>query len=369
MKTVCEKNKCAGCMACVDMCPKQAIEVKDELSSYNADIGDECIDCGLCHRLCPQNNTPELVKPKVWYQGWAKDSDIRANSSSGGFATALSLSFVENGGIVYTCKFDNGSFTFAKATSADEVKKLKGSKYVKSNPSGVYEIIKKDLLAGRSVLFIGLPCQVAALKNTVDSVDNRELYTVDLICHGTPSPKLLNSFLEKYNRPLDSINNISFRKKNKMQIWGDNKGIITKGVSDKYTIAFLKGLTYTENCYKCLYARRERVSDITLGDSWGSQLLEEKDKGISLALCQTEKGIELLKNANIELKDVDLEKAIMNNQQLKHPFIIPKSRKKFFEHIKNGKKFNSEVFRCFPKDCIKQNIKSILIKLKLVKGC
>lgn len=367
MKTVCEKNKCAGCMACVDICPKQAIEVKDELSFYNAEINDKCIDCGLCHKVCPQNNTPEFLKPKVWYQGWAKDNGVRETSSSGGFATAISLSFVENGGVAYTCKFDNGVFTFAKATNAEEVKKLKGSKYVKSNPQGVYERIKKELLAGRNILFIGLPCQVAALINSIDSVDSGKLYTVDLICHGTPSPKLLDYFLKKYNRPLRSMKSISFRKNNKMQIWGDDEGIVTKGTSDKYTIAFLKGLTYTENCYKCLFARIERVSDLTLGDSWGSELNEEKDKGISLALCQTDKGKELLHKANVELKNVDLDIAIMNNQQLSKPFVMPKSRANYFKNIKKGKSFNWGVFKCFPKECIKQDVKRVLIKLKLAK--
>ena len=367
MKTVCEKNKCAGCMACVDICPKQAIEVKDELSFYNAEINDKCIDCGLCHKVCPQNNTPEFIKPKVWYQGWAKDEDVRETSSSGGFATAISLSFVEDGGIVYTCGFDNGMFVFSKATNAEEVKKLKGSKYVKSNPQGVYEHIKKELLAGRNILFIGLPCQVAALINSIDSVDSGKLYTVDLICHGTPSPKLLDYFLKKYNRSLRSMKSISFRKNNKMQIWSDDEGIVTKGASDKYTIAFLKGLTYTENCYKCLFARIERVSDLTLGDSWGSELNEEKDKGISLALCQTDKGKELLQKANVELKNVNLDIAIMNNQQLSQSFIMPKSRANYFKNIKKGKSFNWGVFKCFPKECIKQDVKRVLIKIKLAK--
>ncbi len=366
MKTVCEKNKCAGCMACVDVCPKKAISIQDELSSYNAVIEDTCVDCGLCHKLCPQNNTPELIKPKTWYQGWAKDEDVRAKGASGGIATSIAVSFVKNGGVVYGCYFEKGEFRFNKASSESELTKFAGSKYVKSNPEGIFNDIKSEVTSNQKVLFIGLPCQVAGLKKVINS-DN--LYTADLICHGTPSPNLLNGFLKQYSISLESTKKISFRANDKRQIWCENEGLVTKGVSDKFTIAYLNGFIHTENCYECNYARIERVSDITLGDSWGSQLYQDNSKqGVSLVLCQTNKGEELLSNANVELKEVDLENAIDNNQQLKHPPVMPEKRNEFFENIKKGTAFNKEVKRCLSKQCFKQNIKAMLIKIKLVKG-
>ena len=368
MKTVCGENKCAGCMACVDICPKQAIEVKDELSFYNAEINDKCIDCGLCHKVCPQNNTPEFLKPKVWYQGWAKDEDVRAKGASGGMATSIATSFVRNGGVIYSCCFENGQFRFHKANNEKDLIKFAGSKYVKSNPEGIYNEIKQDLKNNQSVLFIGLPCQVAALKKSV--TDNTEkLYTSDLICHGTPSPKLLNVFLNQYDISLDSTKDIIFRANDKRQIWCENKGLATKGVSDKFTIAYINGYIHTENCYECNYSKLDRVSDITLGDSWGSELYQENSKqGVSLILCQTEKGEELLRGANVELREVNLDNAVSNNEQLNHPPALPGKRKSFLNAIKNGKSFNKQVRKVLPKQCIKQNIKAILIKAKLVKG-
>ena len=164
MKTVCKKNNCSGCMACVDICPKKAISIQDELSSYNAVISDNCIDCGLCHKKCPQNNTPDLIKPKTWYQGWAKEDDIRAKGASGGIATAIALSFVKSGGVVYGCYFEKGEFRFHKASNESELIKFAGSKYAKSNPEGIYNQIKSELDNNQKVLFVGLPCQVAGLK-------------------------------------------------------------------------------------------------------------------------------------------------------------------------------------------------------------
>ena len=368
MTTVCELNKCAGCMACVDICPKEAIKIKDSLSAYNAEIDEtKCIGCNACHKVCQANYPAKAVSPIKWYQGWIDNPEIRKECSSGGAATAISRGFIDNGGIVCGCTFKDGKFIFEFAETKDELKKFIGSKYVKSNPIGIYKEIKDRLKREEKVLFIGLPCQVAALRNYIGVDLSEKLYTIDLICHGTPSPKLLDIFLQQYDLSLSRLKDIKFRAKAKFQIYGDYKGSVTKGVSDRYSIAFLNGLTYTENCYSCPYAKKERVSDLTLGDSWGSELsIDEQKKGISLILSQTEKGNELLKMANLYLETVDLEKAITNNYQLKHPSIKPTGRDKFFYGLKS-RNFNFLVFQQLPKQCLRQEIKKCLIKLRAIR--
>lgn len=368
MKTVCEKNKCAGCMACVEICPMDAIKIKDDLSAYNANIDEEkCINCGACTKVCQKNHPYPSIQPMKWYQGWAKDESIREKSSSGGFATAIAKSFAASNGIVCSCVFQNGEFTFGFAETEQEVDKFTGSKYVKSNPKGVYKKINELLKEDRKVLFIGLPCQVAALKNYINSKLHEKLYTVDLICHGTPSPQLLEIFLNQYDKSLKTMSNITFRNKDKYQIYGDRQGIITAGVSDKYSVAFVDSLISTDNCFDCAYAEQNRISDLTLGDSWGSDLpLKIQRKGVSLALVQSVKGDDLLKSADLELLDVDLVKAIENNHQLEHSSVEPKKRKEFLANVKSGKSFNMGVFLNNPKYCLKQDIKEIMIKLNIL---
>lgn len=369
MTTVCELNKCAGCMACVDVCPKEAIQIKDTLSAYNAVIDEKkCIGCNACHKICQANHPAKAEVPVSWFQGWIEDLEMRKKCSSGGAATAISEGFIENGGIVCGCTFNEGKFIFDFAENKDELKKFIGSKYVKSNPMGIYKEIRDRLKRGEKVLFIGLPCQVAALRNFIGTNFAEKLYTIDLICHGTPSPRLLDVFLKQYGLTLSNLKDIKFRVKAKFQVYGDYKGIITNGVSDRYSIAFLNALIYTENCYKCPYAKKERVSDVTLGDSWGSEIaIGEQRKGISLILRQTEKGNELLKNANLHLESVDIDNAIEHNHQLKYPSIKPSGRNRFFAGLKD-RKFNTLVFRKLPKQCLRQDVKQILIKFKIIRG-
>lgn len=362
---VCEKDKCCGCSACKDVCPKAAIDIRDNLLYFEAVINEErCIDCNRCKDVCPNITKPEFLQPKKWYQGWAKDTQIRRESSSGGFARVVSEYFVQNEGYVCSCIFEGGEFKFQLASSIDEVAKFTGSKYVKSNPDGCYRQIQQKLKENKNVLFIGLPCQVASLKNYVGKNGLENLYTIDLICHGTPSVKVLELFLKEHELSLKDINTISFRQKNKFAVDGE-KRFTPYGVMDRYTVAFLTGSCYTQNCYQCLFAKKERVSDITIGDSWGSDLTDEENKGISLLLCQTNKGISLLENLDFEYKPVDLDKAIAANHQLSAPSKRPEFLEAFYQELMEGKKFSSVVFKYCRIKCLKQIIKQILVKLHL----
>ena len=370
MGSVCDKSKCTACMACVDACQKNAISVVDHLKYYVAMIDEtKCINCGACRKVCQNLNPVLSAYPEKWFQGWALDKKIREEGSSGGFATSISKAFIEDGGVLCSCKFLDGQFKFHFSDNVGELEKFCGSKYVKSNPIGIYKEIRRLLSSGKKVLLIALPCQVAAAKNYVGNALMMNFYSIDLICHGTPSFENLNIFLKQYGCDLKKITDISFRKKSDFKIRNDVRDIAPKGVFDKYTLAFLNSINYTENCYNCQYAKIERVSDLTIGDSWGSDLCdEEKRKGISLALCMNEKGKYLLDNASIKLERVDLKNAIAHNHQLEIASKKPKGYDVFFNGLENNIPYNKLVEKALPKQCFNQKIKAILYKILSVLG-
>ena len=118
MKTVCTKDNCTGCMACVESCPKNVIKVVDELDSYNAIINEEqCVNCDLCRKVCQNNRIVKFTQPIMWKQGWARDTLVRSSSSSGGVAQAIERAFVRSGGVVCSCAFEKGLFGFVFAES------------------------------------------------------------------------------------------------------------------------------------------------------------------------------------------------------------------------------------------------------------
>ena len=363
--TVCSKNQCTGCMACLNSCPKNAITIQDNMEYLNAVIDNAtCIECNKCHRICQVNNRPRVEKPIRWLQGWCLDEKIRQTSSSGGVAAAISQAFVQNGGIVCSCCFNQGEFIFKIAENVADTKWFCGSKYVKSNTKDIYPTLEAHLMQGKRVLFIALPCQVAGLKSYLKPNLQENLYIIDLICHGTPSSKLLKLFLKQKGYEMKTLTDISFRDKHDFRVHGKGWSITDKGIKDAYLLGFTSGLIYTENCYNCQFANESRVSDLTLGDAWGSKLSErERKKGISLLVVINQKGKELIDMARIHTEETDKNTEIQHNHQLSNPMRLPLKRKEFFEKVSKGEKIEKAVAWIYPDQYIKQKIKSVLFRV------
>lgn len=364
MKTVCVLDQCSGCGACRNICPQNAITIEDSIQAYNAIIDEKsCVGCNLCYQTCPNVNPVIQKPPDDCRQGWA-DSETRSSAASGGLASAIMKSFIDHYGYVCSCLFENGEFVFCLTNDKERIKEFAGSKYVKSNPGTVYLDIKKLLSQGKRVLFVGLPCQVAALKNIC--CDSTGLYTIDLICHGTPSPKLLKKYVSEAGVLWENLQRVQFRRKNTYGLILNEIPVAPRRVVDNYLLMFLKGVSYTENCYSCKYASTNRISDITLGDAWGG-MADHEPKGVSLVLCQTTKGEELLNRTDIHLEPMDLNVAISSNRQLYAPALRHQGRNRFVSAVEKGYKFRFAAFLAMPGLVMKQSIKYCLIKMRLLK--
>ena len=315
---ICEKNKCTGCFACYNCCPKNAIEmIEDEFGNLYPKINEKkCIHCDLCRKTCPQNKEEKLVRPKECYAIYNKNEEKRMESSSGGLASMLYEYILNNNGTVYGVSSNlSKGIRFIRIDKLSELKQIKGSKYVYSPVNDIFKKVKDDLTNDKKVLFIGTPCQVDGLKNFLRK-DYENLITSDLICHGVPSQTFLMDELKFYEIPTDKVTSISFRNNNNFAIicYTSDDVIMNKNVKEStYLREFLRCNIYRENCYNCRYAQINRVSDITIGDFWGlsknSKLYNERDNGISVALINTEKGkkiFEKIKEKSIcEQRNID----------------------------------------------------------------
>ena len=226
-----EKNNCCGCSACVQICPKQCISMAADNEGFlypqvNSAI---CIDCGLCEKVCLVINQSAPREPLVVYAAKNNNEDIRLKSSSGGIFTLLAEKVIEEGGVVFGAKFDADWNVIHDYTETIEgLAAFRGSKYVQSIIGDNFKTAKQFLNNGRKVLFSGTPCQIAGLKKYLrKEYDN--LLTVDVVCHGVPSPMVWRDYLD-YKRAkraagkntvssslkeLPVITGISFRDKTK----------------------------------------------------------------------------------------------------------------------------------------------------------
>lgn len=325
---------CTGCWACYNACPAGCIVMKPAGRSGHVRPhveADGCVGCGLCLKACPSYGEIDLHYPLKAFASRTRDKSDYMTSSSGGMASVLSSHVIGQGGVVYGCSSDGLDIRHVRAVSKDELPKFKGSKYVQSSIYDIFRKVKADLAAGLPVLFIGTPCQVAGLRKYIGRVPDR-LYLVDLICHGVPSQKMFSGHL-KHVLGKEKPDAVSFRTGSRFELAVYSSGkLLYKSefwkdpFEDMYYRAFFYGISYRDSCYKCRFARPERVSDITIGDFWGIKnpgtLPFGTEDGLSVALPVTEKGLALLDaiRDSLFIEERPVEEAVAGNDQLRHPF-------------------------------------------------
>lgn len=343
------KNKanCTGCTACKSICPQQCIMMLEDQEGFNYPFVDNtsCIDCSQCEKICPVINTDSQLNKgdnnTILYAAYSKDETIRRNSSSGGIFTLLAKEVLKKDGRVYGASFDeNFNVVHSYIKDIKDIHILQGSKYVQSVLGTTFEDIKLYLKQGGLVLFCGTPCQVAGLRNYVGDRLKKNLYLVDFICHGVPSPKVWNKYL-KENKNQDEYIGISFRKKKygwktyslerKYKSGKVKSSIFT---FDTYMQAFLRDVILRPSCYKCFFRSTNHLSDITLADYWEIKKVIPNfndDKGVSKVMVHTEKGEELFNKILFEIKSVFIK--TIQRDSTTNSVNIPKTRKCYFECV------------------------------------
>lgn len=349
MPTLAKYYDCTGCGACSDSCNKGAIRMipKDGLGPLYPHIEkDKCIDCGACEKSCPfVTKTVVSNIPQKCYAAWVKDIEENRKSTSGGLATLFAKKTLDFGGVVYGCANVGIEFKHIRVDNRENIDLLRGSKYVQSNLFGQYCNVRSDLKAGKQVLFIGTPCQVAGLRTFLKR-EYENLIAVDLICHGVPSVAMLKKHLST-KCSLSDITKISFREDGfKLRIYNGSTVIYQNDLwkeryRDAYYTAFIKGYNYRDNCYSCKFANPRRCGDITIGDFWGLGKIEpftatQPNAGISVVLTNTSKGQSFFDSLTDMLYTYKrpVEEAVAGNPQLQHP-VKKKKRIKIFRYLVN----------------------------------
>lgn len=328
-----KSSNCCGCTACASICSHKAIIMQPDAMGFLYPVVDEakCINCGLCEQVCAFNEhydiSRNLPQPKS-YAVRHKDMNEVMSSRSGAAFIALSDWILNQGGVVYGVGYDkNLHIIHKRAISKSERDEFKGSKYVQSDMRGIMQQVKADLKSGHKVLFSGTPCQTAAVAIFVSAKLRDNLFLLDIICHGVPSPKFWADYIEWQEHKMGAkIVAVDFRDKKRFG-WDDH--IETLYTSSKrksvntFTHFFYLEYISRNSCYECKYCNLKRPSDVTIGDFWGLDKIDPKlnkdNKGYSLVLANTSKGQEWLQEVSNEvyLTPVSLEKSLQPN--LKHP--------------------------------------------------
>lgn len=363
---------CSGCSLCSKICSKHSITMEPDAEGFLQPVinHETCIDCGLCYKKCPCNGEKEIesITP-VYYASAISDKEELLNSSSGGTFISLSKYILNQGGYVCGCIYDSNMKAIHTCTNnLNVVHKMMGSKYVQSEIICCIDEIKELLDDGKKVLFTGTACQVAAIKTYIKNREN--LYLVDILCHGVPSPLFFRKYVDFLERKHNGkVVNIEFRNKKELGWGSEHRTYYEVQKCDKmkgyipnlpaYFCAFFWGINLRESCYNCKFAGRNRISDITIGDFWGYWKFFHKNfpEGISIASVNTEKGKELYNQIKdnmdfcIELPE---DKAKGTNTNFYHPTPRPSTRDSFYKGLNDAQYEDFRIRTYLDKNCRKK---------------
>lgn len=347
-----KKEFCTGCRACELSCPKNCINMKEDHEGFIYPVIDKtkCIDCGKCLKVCPVINnikTKDKLDKKEVYGYKIDNKSTLLLSSSGGAFTSIVESFCYDNFVIFGVKFDenlNAVHDFIQ--DKKDIQMFRKSKYVQSDVKDSYKKAKEFLNKGCKVLFTGTPCQIAGLKKYLNK-EYENLLSVEIICHGVPSKKVLNKYLEfeenKYNSKVKSINfrekvekDGKYNSRNLKLVLENGKEIVEDSQKNIYLKGFHKGLFYRPSCYTCKFANTNRNADITIADSWGIEnIYKDIDvhQGHSLVILNTKKGKEYFNTNQEETIKLDEQFVINNNAQYSRPTKVHKNREKFFNNL------------------------------------
>ncbi len=339
---------CCGCTACMFVCGQSAIRVRENERGFQTAIIDElrCIHCNRCKEVCPineQTGNKHRLHSQVYLAVKRKDQRLRMKSQSGGVFYALAEQILHDGGVVYGVQMNNQcEAVYARIEKERRLAPLRGSKYVQARLGDTFQSVCDDLQNQKYVLFSGTPCHVKGLKLLLKeknaNMDN--LYTVDLVCHGVPSPLVFREHISELEKRYgQKVNQFVFR--DKQFGWHGHVGVaMTKNrqyVTNEYVKVFYSSFALNECCYHCRFANLNRPGDITIGDCWGIEKAYpefDDNKGCSLIILNNPKGSELWGRISAAFDIQTMEKNQILQPNLLHPTEKPNGVEAFWSDFR-----------------------------------
>ena len=340
-----EKKDCCGCHACASVCPRSCIAMlpDEEGFLYPKVDRERCIDCNRCVQVCPVLHPAVPRRPLQVWAAKNPNEEVRMKSSSGGVFTLLAEWIIGQGGVVFGARYDaDWNVVHDWTDTLDGLAAFRGAKYMQSRMGNCFKEVRHFLNQGRPVLFSGTPCQVAGLKRFIRK-ENPLLWTVEIVCHGVPSPKVWQVYLTHLNRKKEPLTLVDMRDKSigwhqyGMKIASASHHLyVGKAVKNTYSKGFLADLYLRPSCHHCPARSGRSLSDFTLGDFWGIRRFYpafDDNRGVGLVFVYSEQAMNLYKALDVLQIEATYGQAILDNPCIEHNTLQTSFREEFWKRF------------------------------------
>jgi coenzyme F420-reducing hydrogenase beta subunit len=244
-QSVCEvivpADMCIGCGICAAICPVSVLEMRfNEYGEYvPVEVRPGCIPCPICLQGCPfwnqDDNEDSLAELAFGHErgvqhrfetgyylksfvGYVGDNAYRVSRSSGGLATWLQQTYLEEGLADFALSVvpnddPNQLFRFAVLDTVDKVRYSARSAYYPVELSGVIEKVLKT--PGRYIM-TGLPCFIKGLRLAMrrnSKLRKRIVCTIGLVCGQAKSKFFAEHLIAVSGGELVRTKQVDFRHK------------------------------------------------------------------------------------------------------------------------------------------------------------
>jgi coenzyme F420-reducing hydrogenase beta subunit len=370
------KIGCTGCGVCAISCNVEAINmVKNEDGFFVAKVDEEkCVNCGMCKNLCYRFSETEeqwRIHDTESFMAFSNNNEVLKTSTSGGIGYEITKFALENGYKVIGAYYNNkeNRVEHKIIEQVEEIPMLTGSKYLQSYTFNAF----KDINDKDKYVIIGTPCQIYGLRRYIEhkKIEDHVLL-VDFFCHGVPGYNLWDKYLEQIRKDYDinEIKEINFRCKDRgwhtflMKIKGNSTEYLKEGNEDLFYKFFLSESCLNEDCYECSLRFNKLYSDIRIGDFWGEKC-KDNNNGVSVILCKTEKGKEIIINIkeNLQIKKIDFQEVSKVKEGKLGKKQIPKYREELMKILRTEEELKTIYSKYLYRKIKINNIKAYLNRI------
>ena len=338
MGNISEIKDCYGCGVCAMVCGKKIIGIglnKEGFYEPRVVDPDRCVGCGLCLDVCSfLQEEPSLRRTEIYsYAAWSKDEAVRRKCSSGGVGFEVGRTLIGKGYKVCGVRYDaeRARAEHYIATTVEELIPSIGSKYIQSYTVDGFQAVNRK----EKYLVTGTPCQIDSFRRYIRKFNVEDNFVLmDFFCHGVPSMRLWQKYLQEVEKLTGDVTYVSWRNKftgwhdswamaidgkehGEKVDWHDSYNLLIRGKKsffnsrlsqgDVFYNLFLGDFCCNRACQKnCKYKYDRSSADIRIGDLWGRTYRKNED-GVSALVAFTEKGNMLIQQMNCELKEHPFE--------------------------------------------------------------